>query len=384
MSDLLKDLRVLEFGQVAAGPFAGSLLAEMGADVVKVERPGTGDPMRAWPPFRGEMSENFASINKNKRSIALDIKSAKDRKTLHDLFHQTDVVIENFRPGVLESHDLGYATANKLNPRIVYCSISGYGQTGPYAKKGAFDVTVQAISGLMSVTGFPGEPPVKCGVPVGDFVTGLYAAFTISAAVNHARSTNQGRWLDVSMLGSLLGVSALQTSEYFGTDKAPQPLGTAHPRNAPYQAFEASDTYFVIAAGNDQLWYEVCDLVGMPKLKQDPRFVSVADRAKNQDQIFAILQPVFKTKSVAEWLLELDRCGVPCAPINTFADILTDEHVRQNKMVRPLPLPSGDVSKTTIFPVEGVGKPRTDPPPLLGAHTDAVIHEWLGTSARQF
>ncbi len=242
----LAGVRVLEFGQIAAGPFAGSLMADLGADVVKVERPDGGDGMRSWPPLSSQedgapvFSENFASLNRNKRSITVDLKNSKSVTRLRELIANCDVVVENFRLGVLARLGLGFETLREANPRLVYCSISGYGQTGPYAKKGAFDVTVQAMSGLMSVTGEPDATPVKCGVPVGDFCAGLYAAYTILARLMQARETGQGGYIDCSMPGSLIGVAALQTSEFFGTGDTPQPLGSAHPRNAPYQAFMAA------------------------------------------------------------------------------------------------------------------------------------------------
>src|SRR5512142_2533648 len=237
----LAGLRVLEFGQIAAGPFAGSLLADLGADVVKVERPDGGDGMREWPPVSindaGDgFSENFASLNRNKRSVTADLKSTDDIARLRELAARADVLIENFRAGVLARLGLGFEALRAVNPGLVYCSISGYGQSGPYAKRGAFDVTVQAASGVMSVTGEEGGAPVKCGVPIGDFCAGLYAAYTILAALRRREATGEGAFIDCSMIGSLIGVSALQTSEYFGNGKAPRRLGSAHPRNAPYQA----------------------------------------------------------------------------------------------------------------------------------------------------
>jgi succinate--hydroxymethylglutarate CoA-transferase len=381
----LSGVRVLEFGQIAAGPFAGSLLADLGADVVKAERPDGGDGMRNWPPLTkppgGEdaaFSENFASVNRNKRSMALDLKDPDAIARILDLIANVDVVVENYRAGVLERLGLGYDALSARNPKLVYCSISGYGQTGPYAKKGAFDVTVQGMSGLMSVTGEDGRPPVKAGVPVGDFCAGLYAAYTITAALMDARQTGRGRFIDCSMLGALIGVAALQTSEYFGTGNTPKALGSAHPRNAPYQAYEASDDYFIIAAGNDRLWHEVADAVGLPELKDDPRFTAQADRARNQDAMTALLSPRFKERTAAYWLEEMDRRGVPCAPINDYAATLSDPHVAHMGLVRDLTLANGATTKTTAFPVA-----MTDyafdiyrAAPDLGAHTEEVFAEW--------
>lgn len=381
----LAGLRVLEFAQIAAGPFTGSLFADLGADVVKVERPDGGDGMRGWPPLHAGtdgpedvFSGNFTSLNRNKRSVALDIKDKADLARLYALVEGADIFIENFRPGALIRSGLGYDQLKAHNPRLIYCSITGYGQSGPYAQKGAFDVTVQAMSGVMSVTGEPDRPPVKCGVPVGDFVTGLYAAFVILAAVMRARETGKGAHIDCSILGALLGISALQTSEYFGTGKAPPRLGSAHPRNAPYAGFDASDKPFTIAAGNDKLWRDTCAIVGRPDLPDDPRFATQSLRAKNQDELAAVLQPIFRTRTAAEWLAELDAKGVPCAPINDFADILADPHVREMGWVQPMTMPNGAMAETVGFPV-GITDYTfeiTRQPPQLGEHNEEVFREW--------
>ncbi|MBX9591594.1 MAG: CoA transferase [Hyphomonadaceae bacterium] len=384
----LSGVRVLEFGQIAAGPFAGSLLADLGADVVKVENPVGGDGMRAWPPLTAReggapFSENFASVNRNKRSMAVDLKSAADVRHLRQLTDVADVVVENFRAGVLRRLGLGYEDLKATNPRLVYCSISGYGQMGPYAEKGAFDVTVQAMSGLMSVTGEEGRPPVKCGVPVGDFCAGLYAAYTITAMLMQARATGEGGYIDCSMLGSLIGVAALQTSEYFGTGKCGRRIGSAHPRNAPYQAYRAQDDYFVIAAGNTVLWQAVAEAVGLPGLVDDPRFKSQVDRARNQVALAAILEAEFCKRPAAEWLAEMDRRGVPCSPINSYPEILADPHVEAMGLVRPLRLPNGVETRTTAFPIaiSGYEFAVDQPPPELGAHTKDVASEWLATAS---
>lgn len=382
----LKGVRVLEFGQIAAGPFSGSLLADLGADVVKVENPAGGDGMRGWPPLSCKddgpaFSENFASLNRNKRSITADLKDAQSVAHLKQLAARADVVIENFRAGVLKRLGLGYEDLKACNPRLVYCSISGYGQKGPYAEKGAFDVTVQGMSGLMSVTGEDGRPPVKCGVPVGDFCAGLYAAYSITALLMRARETGQGGYIDCSMLGSLIGVAALQTSEYFGTGKPGRRIGSAHPRNAPYQAYQAEDDYFIIAAGNDALWRQVAEAVGRPELPTDPRFRTQSDRARNQTALAELLEAEFRKRPAADWLAEMDRRGVPCSPINSYPEVFADRHVQSMRLVRPLRLPNGVETRTTAFPVaiEGYEFVVDRPPPELGAHTEEVAAEWLGS-----
>ena len=381
----LAGVRVLEFGQIVTAPFCSLLLADFGADVVKVENPEGGDGMRQWPPLmqleeEGErFSGNFASLNRNKRSLVADLKNPRDVDRLRELAASADIVLENFRPGVMDRLGLGYEALAERQPRLVYCSLTGYGQTGPYAKKGAFDVTVQAISGVMSVTGEEDGPPVKCGVPVADFTAGLYAAYSALAAHENAKRTGHGTHVDCSMLGCMLGISALQISEYFGTGKPPRRLGSAHPRNAPYQGFEASDKPFAIAAGNDKLWGEVCVAVRLPELKDDPRFITQALRARHQRELAAILQPRFAERTAAEWLSELDRRGVPCAPVNDFADILADPHVAEMGLMHEIDLPNGVRTPTFVYPVRMKGY-TFDPgprPPRLGEHTEEVYAQWL-------
>lgn len=382
---------MLEFGQIAAGPFAGMLLADLGADVVKVERPDGGDSMREWPPLMQldddsqSYSANFASLNRNKRSIAVDLKDPAAIARLRALSGSVDVVMENFRPGVLTRLGLGYDALSSVNPRLVYCSISGYGQSGPYANKGAFDVTVQAISGVMSVTGEEDGPPVKCGVPIGDFVAALYAAYSILAVIRRVDESGRGAYIDCSMLGGLMGIAALQTSEFYGTGVAPKRLGAKHPRNAPYQAFQASDKPFVVAAGNHELWRKLCaDVVGRAELVDDARFATQTLRADNQKVLEGILQPIFSLRTAAEWLVALDRSGIPCAPVNGYEAILADPQVSAMGLLHDLRLPNGVTTTTVGFPVEMTGYEfRVDrEPPSLGEHTEEVFREWLQPVAR--
>lgn len=383
----LSGMRVLEFGHIAAAPFCGMLLADLGADVVKVEPPA-GDGLRAWPPLvEGENGErfslNFASMNRGKRSVVADLKNPDDLSRVRKLCAATDVILENYRPGVLSRLGLGFDDVAKLQKRIVYCSVSGYGQTGRYAERGAFDVVIQAMSGMMSVTGEEDRPPVKCGVPVADVTAALYAALTIVAARGVAVRENRPIHLDCPMLDCMLGVSALQTSEYWGTGIAPKRLGSAHPRNAPYQAYEASDAPFVIAAGNDGLWEQVCEATGKRELLGDARFSSVADRAKHQKALAAILQEVFRTKTAAHWITEFERRGVPCGPVNTFSDILADEELVRNGLISDLSVPVAGTTKTVTYPVRmnQMRQPLGLPPPKLGEHTEEVFVEWTAASA---
>ena len=370
----LEGIKVVEFCEIAAGPFCAMLLADMGADVIKVERPA-GDAMRSWPPVNDGYSENFASINRNKRSVVLDLKTPEGLQAAKATILDSDVVVENFRPGVLARLGIDYASMSAEKPGLIYCSISAFGQEGPRAKQGGFDLTMQAMSGIMSITGEPSGDPIKCGLPLCDFVAALYGAFAVTAALRQREITGRGQNLDVSMLGTSLGVAALQTSEYFGTGRDPRKLGSAHPRNAPYQAFRAKDGHFGMAAGNNSLWHHVCDVVALPELKEDERYLTPSLRAQNQNELRETLEAVFETKDVAHWLAAFAEVGVPCSPINSYSEALTDPQVDYMGWVQEITLPNGKVTKTFGSPlrINGATLPITANPPGLGEHTEEVL-----------
>ena len=376
MTDLLGGVRVIELCTVAAGPFCGMLLGDFGADVIKIERPD-GDSMRAWPPLSDGYSENFASINRNKRSIVLDLKSPEGQDAAVGLISTADVVVENNRPGVMARLGLDYESMSEYSPALIYCSISAFGQSGPRSGEGGFDLTLQAMSGIMSVTGEPGRPPVKCGVPLSDFVTGLYSAFAIASALGTRARTGRGTHIDASMLGCSLAVAALQTSEYFGGGVDPKPLGSAHPRNAPYQAFRAENGEVALAAGNDALFARICEALGRPDLLDDHRFVTTSMRRDHQRQLCEILEGVFADCTVEDLLETFRAAGVPCAPINTYSEALADPQVDHMKWVQPLTLPNGHQSRTFVSPLRFNGRTSTSfrRPPDLGEHTDEVLRE---------
>ena len=369
----LSGVKVVEFCTTAAGPFCAMLLADMGADVIKIEPP-SGDGLRQWPPITNGFSENFASVNRNKRSMVLDLKLPADAQTARRLVLDSDVLIENNRPGVMDRLGLGYAALSALKPALVYCSISAFGQSGPRSGEGGFDLTIQAAAGVMSVTGEDGGAPVKCGVPIADFSSGLYGAFSIASALMAVRSGAPGAHLDIPMFGCTLAIAALQTSELFGTGRNPKKLGSAHPRNAPYRAFAASDGYFAIAAGNHSLWLKVLDVVGMPELADDPRFKSTLDRATNQAALKEVLDPVFAGQTAAHWLHAFEAAGVPHAPINDYESALADPQVEHMGWVQPLRLPDGTMTRTFGSPVRFNGQtlPVTVGPPQLGQHTETI------------
>jgi succinate---hydroxymethylglutarate CoA-transferase len=376
----LEGVRVVELAHVAAGPFAGMLLADLGADVVKVEPPA-GDQMRGWPPFAtdGEerFSHNFASVNRNKRSVVADLKDPGDLARVRDLVASAEVVVENYRPGVLDRLGLGYDEVADGHPGLVYCSISGYGLTSPYVNDGAYDVVIQGMSGLMSVTGDPDGHAAKAGVPVGDFAAGLYAAYTVAALLPQVGRTGESVRVDVPMLDCLLGISALQTSEYWGTGREPARLGTAHPRNAPYQGFTAADGDLTVAAGNDRLWAAVAEVTGLPELVEDARFATQPDRVAHQVELAALLQERFAGEKREHWLTELRARGVPCGPVNSFGEVLADPHVEVTGLVSKVPMPVAGEVPQVVFPVRIEGQtPRLDRgAPALGADQD-VYAEW--------
>lgn len=372
----LAGVRVVEFCSTASGPFSTMLLSDMGAEVVKIEPPA-GDGLRQWPPLNEGYSENFASLNRNKRSVVLNLKDPADAALARQLILESDVVVENNRPGVMDRLGLGWAAMSAEKPQLLYCSISAYGQTGPRAGEGGFDLTIQAASGVMSVTGEPDGAPVKCGVPLVDFASGLYAAFSIAAMLVQVRAGGRGAHIDIPMFGCTLGIAALQTSEYFGKGESPVKLGSAHPRNAPYQAYHAQDGYFAIAAGNHKLWLSVLDVVGLPDLATDPRFLTPTDRAQNQGALKVLLEAVFILQPVAHWIDAFNAAGVPHARINDYAAALTDPQTAHMGWVQPLTLPNGRQTRTFASPVRlnGQGSPIRRPPPELGQHTAEIRAE---------
>jgi crotonobetainyl-CoA:carnitine CoA-transferase CaiB-like acyl-CoA transferase len=371
----LSGVRVIEFCHVAAGPFCGMLLADFGADVIKVEPPD-GDAMRQWPPITEGFSENFASINRGKRSVALALKDPAARDHARALVLQADVLIENSRPGVMQRLGLGWDWFSARKPTLIYCSISAFGQDGPRGAEGGFDLTIQAAAGVMSVTGEPEGAPVKSGVPLVDFGAGLYAAFSIASLIARVRAGGAGGHLDVPMFATTIAMSALQTSEYFGTGRNPRKLGSAHPRNAPYQAYRSSDGYFAIAAGNNKLWQQVCEIAGTTELLSDARFTSPTLRAANQEALRDLLEVRFTTDTSAHWLGRFAPAGVPSAPINGYAEALADPQSAHLGLVQPATLPNGVHTRTVVCPIRINGQVLDvdTRPPALGEHTDAVLH----------
>ena len=378
----LEGVKVLDLTQIMAGPYCTMMLADMGADVVKIEKPGGGDDTRRMgPPFIEGESAAFLGINRNKRSIVVDLRSDEGRAIVLDMARRYDVLVQNFRPGSLERMGLGYEQARELNPAMVYCTISGFGVTGPYARRGGFDLVAQGMSGLMSVTGHPDSPPTKMGVPVCDLNAGMFAAIGILTAYINRLKTGRGQHVDTSLLEGGIAYTFWESAMYFATGESPEPKGSAHRLTAPYQAFETSDGYVNIGAANQANWERLCVATGRDELMSDARFVEPKDRMNNLDELIATLEHTFSQQSSEYWLKALEAAGVPAGPIYDLERVYDDPQVRSRDMIVETEHPiAGRVSNIGI-PVklsETPGRFR-NPAPTLGQHTDEVLRQ-LGRS----
>ena len=373
----LEGLRVLDQTQVMAGPFCAMLLADMGADVIKIEPPG-GETTRAMDLEAAPgVSAPFLAVNRNKRGLVLDLKRGGGVAVLKKLVATADVLIENYRPGVARRLGVDYATLAAINPRLIYCSISGFGQTGPYAERGGYDLIAQGMSGIMSATGSEGGAPVKVGVPITDLGAGLFGLFGILCAVRARRVTGRGQLVDTSLFEAGLALSAWEATEYWFTGQVPRGLGTAHRLNAPYQAFRASDGHFTVGAANQNLFPRFCKILGLDHLVSDARFASVALRLQHRAELEALIEAVTVREPRAHWLAQCEAAGVPAGPINSVPEALADPHVRARGMVQTLMHPEAG-------PVSALGNPvkmSATPPllaaaaPTLGQDTDAILRE---------
>ncbi|MGK6319493.1 CaiB/BaiF CoA transferase family protein [Sphingomonas sp. DT-204] len=375
----LAGIRVLDVSQVMAGPFCCMLLGDMGADVIKVEPPQTGDSTRHSMGFRlkGEDSPGFLALNRNKRSIALNLKDDGDRAVFYALVKSADVLVENARPGVAARLGIDYDTLAKINPRLVYASISGFGQTGPWAQRPGFDLIAQAMSGILSSNGFPGMEPAKNSIAVADLGAGLFSAYAILSAVIGREKSGQGQYIDASLLEAALGLSIWETTELWGTGKPPTPIGSANRMSAPYQAVQASDGWFVIGAANQGLWLTFLQVLGRPELQDDPRYSSNAARVVNRIALIEDLAPTFLTRTRQDWIDALLAAGVPAAPILDYGEAVTSEQAVAREMVMQVPHPVEGEFKALGFPVKMRGTPQQVrlPPPLLDEHGATIRRE---------
>ncbi len=372
----LEGVVILDLSRALAGPYCTMMLADMGAEIIKLEMPGKGDDSRAWgPPFVKGESAYFMSVNRNKKSLTLNLKKEKSREIIHKLIKQADVIIENFRPGTMEKLGLSYNEVTELNHEIVYCSISGFGQDGPYRLLPGMDQVLQGMGGLMSITGEPEGPPTKVGVAVADIAGGMFAAYAIMIALYHKEKTGKGQKIDISLLDCQIAWLTYQAGSYFASGEIPKPLGSGHPVIVPYQAFKAKDVYFNIAVGNDQLWQKFCAAVGLEGIKDDINFATNAKRVENRDELVNIIANLFKTKNGEEWLKILTDAGVPCGPINNLFDIFKDPQVLHRQMVQELTHPKVGKIKLTGIPTKLSDTPGEilTPPPVLGQHNKEIL-----------
>jgi len=377
----LAGITVLDLSRVLSGPYCTMQMADMGARVIKIERPGAGDDTRAWgPPFQGGESAYFLSINRNKESVTLNFKHPDGRRLLDQLIARADVLVENFRPGTLDDMGLGYAALHATHPRLIYTSISGFGQTGPLRERAGYDAVLQGEAGLMSLTGPPDGQGYKVGVAIADLAAGLFAAQGTLLALYARERTGRGQHVDIAMLDSVAALLTYQAGIYFVTGAPPKRHGNAHPTVAPYETFQASDGDVVLAAGNDDLWRKFCRVAGLEAYAADPRFATNRDRVGNYDVLRPIVAEAFLRHTRAEWLELLNEAGIPAGPVRNLHEVLTDEQLLSRDMVHRL-------QHATAGPVQLLGVPvkLSDtqgavrcPPPALGEHTERILVGDLG------
>jgi len=374
----LSGMVVLDLTQIMAGPFCTMVLADMGADVIKVERPNGGDDQRRMgPPFIKDWSAGFLALNRNKRSLAVDLRNEAGQAMFKRLVEGVDAVVENFRPGVMDRLGLGYETLASIKPSLVYCSVSGYGNTGPAALKGGFDLVAQGVSGLMSITGHPGMPPAKVGVPITDISAGLLAANGILCAYIHALKTGQGQQVDTSLMEAGIAYTVWESSVYFADGEIPGPLGSAHRVSAPYQALRTSDGYLNIGAATQPTWEQLCRAIGLEALIDDPRFKLPGDRKAREDGLAALLEETFTADTTANWLKMLEEAGVVAGPIYNMDQVYKDPQVLARKMLVDLEDPDLGTIHNIGIPVKLSATPgqiRTRAP-MLGEHSSEVLLE---------
>lgn len=373
----LDGLRVLDCTQFMAGPFCTLLLADMGADVIKVERPQGGDDVRRAAPDINGVSAPFLIINRNKRSLAIDLKTPQGNAAFLRVASTADVIVENFRPGTLARLGLGYEQLSEVNHSIIFCSISGFGQSGPYQHRGGFDLVAQGMSGIMSVTGSPGSDPVKVGVPITDLAAGMYGANAVMAAYIHRLKTGQGQRIDTSLLEAGIALTFWETAIYWASGEIPTPLGSAHRLNAPYQALKCQDKYITIGAANQNNWERLVEALGRQDLLAHPEFETDPLRRQNYMALASELECTLLTHPADHWLSLLEQAGVPSGPINTMAEVYDDPHVLDRDMVVYMDHPVAGRIKTIGFPVKLSKTPVRfqRPAPLLGQHTESVLEE---------
>ena len=376
----LAGVRVLDLTRVLAGPFCSMILGDMGAEVIKIEEPGKGDDTRSWPPFLGGEATYFLSVNRNKQSLTLNLKAPEGRAILQKLARKSDVVLENFRTGTMERLGLGYKSLAKLNPRLVYCAISGFGESGPESARAGYDLVVQAESGIMDITGFEDGPPVKVGTSIADLVAGMSAAHGITLALLARHRTKRGQKVEISMQDAMAALLTYQAGIYFGTGNKPGRRGNKHPSIVPYEVFKAADAYLTLGVANNSLWERCCVALERPELMKDPRYATVAARVQNRDVLVPRLNEILGTRSADDWLKRFEEVGVPAGRIRTVAEVCESAHLKARGMIVTLPHPKAGALRVLGVPVRLHATPgkAITPPPLLGQHTERVLTKVLG------
>lgn len=397
MSGALSHIRVLDLSRVLAGPWAGQIFGDLGAEVIKVERPGSGDDTRHWgPPYIKDAEGNdsreaayFQSANRNKQSLTLDFTQSEGQRLVRGLVAQCDVLLENFKVGGLAAYGLDYESLKAINPRLVYCSITGFGQSGPYAKRAGYDFMIQGLGGLMSLTGRPegeeGAGPMKVGVALTDILTGLYATVGVLAALNQREQSGVGQYIDVALLDVQVACLANQAMNYLATGVSPKRLGNAHPNIVPYQDFPSADGNFILAVGNDGQFRKFCEVAGIANLADDPRFVTNKARVAHRAELIPLLRQATVFKTTAQWIEQLEKAGVPCGPINDLQQVFADPQVQARGLRLDLPNALGSSTPQVASPLRLSATPVAyrSAPPLLGQHTDALLQRLLSMSESQ-
>ncbi len=376
----LHGIRVLDLSRVLAGPYCTMVLGDLGADVIKVESPD-GDETRGWgPPFTSGESAYYLCVNRNKRSIVVDFKTDEGRQILHELVKQSDVLVVNFRPGTLARFSLDYESASRANPNLIYCSITGFGQTGPLRDKPGYDFMIQGMGGLMSITGVPDGEPMKVGVAVADLFAGQNAVIAILAALQARTQTGKGQHLDISLFDSQVAMLANIASNYLVSGNLPKRYGNAHANIVPYQSFQASDAWFVVAVGNDRQFEKLCEVISKREVASDVRFRLNAERVKHREELIPILKPVFLTKTSHEWLSMLENAGIPCGPINSLDNVFSMPQLEARQMLIHMDHPEIEDLRLVGSPLKFSDTPVDYklPPPKLGEHTEEICRELPG------
>lgn len=383
----LDNIRILDLSRDLAGPFCSMILADLGAEVIKVEIPERGDEARSWgPPFIGGESAYFLSVNRNKKSVTINLKMEEGKEILYKMVGKSDVFLENFRWGVAERLGIHYEKISKINPRIIYCSISGFGHTGPYRDRPAYDIIIQGMSGIMDITGEDSRPPVKVGVSITDLGAGMYAAIAILSAILARERSGKGQWIDISLLDSAVSLLTNVAANYFATGVAPRRMGSAHPNIAPYQCFKAADgKYLTLAVGNDEIWKRFCRALGLEKLIDDPEFTTNPKRVQNREKLVSVLSEIFLTKKRDEWVKFLLERGVPCGPVNTLEEVFRDPQIRERNMLVEIKHPKAGKIKQIGIPIKfsQINLDVQSSPPLLGQHTEDVLKNLLNMSSQE-